>query len=387
MYQSECAPKSVRGMIVSAYQWMITIGLLIAGVVVNATKDRPDASCYRIPIGIQFAWAAILAGGLAVFPESPRWLIMKGREEQAQRALSRILSAPIDSPDVMEEYAEIASNLHHERSIGKSSYIDCFRNNEGRYGLRMWTGIWLQALQQLSGVNFIFYYGTTFFENSGIANSFLITIATDVVNVGMTIPGMVLVDRAGRRKLLLIGAAVMCISHFIVAITGTIIGNGNPAGQKVLVAFVCIFIGAFAATWGPMAWVVTGEIYPTAIRAKAMSMSTASNWLWNFAIGYATPYMVDSGAGNANLGAKVFFIWGGFCVVCFFFVYFFIPETKGLSLEQVDILYRNSSILGSNEYRKRIMNDNIHDDTIEAYATQRKADKGETEHVEKRELH
>ena len=386
MYQSECAPKSVRGLIVSAYQWMITIGLLIAAVIVNATKDINGPACFRIPIGIQFAWAAILATGLAIFPESPRYLIMKGHEEKAQRALSRILGAPVDSPEVMEEYAEIASNLHHERSLGKSTYLDCFRNNEGRYGLRMWTGIGIQALQQLSGVNFIFYYGTTFFKQSGISNSFLITIATSVVNVGMTIPGMLAVDRSGRRFLLLTGAVVMATSQLIVAIVGTIIGNGNAAGQKVLIAFVCIFIGAFAATWGPMAWVVTGEIYPNAIRAKAMSMSTASNWLLNFVIGYVTPYMVDSGPGNANLGAKVFFIWGGFCVICFFFVYFCIPETMGLSLEQVDILYRNSSILKSNQFRKQILSENIHDDTIEAYATQTKAGKGEAEHVEKRDF-
>ena len=137
----------------------------------------------------------------------------------------------------------------------------------------------------------------------------------------MTFPGMVAVDRAGRRPLLLIGAAVMAVSQLIVAITGTVIGSGDKSGQKVLVAFVCIFIAAFASTWGPLAWVVTSEIYPTAIRAKAMSLSTASNWLWNFGIGYATPYMVDSGPGNADLKSKVFFIWGGCCVLCFLFVW------------------------------------------------------------------
>ena len=154
---------------------------------------------------------------------------------------------------------------------------------------------------------------------------------------------------------------------------------------QVLIAFVCIFIGHFAAIWGPYAWVVTSEIYPTAIRAKAMSLSTASNWLWNFGIGYATPYLVDEGAGRAGLGSNVFWIWGGFCVIAAVFVFFFvrlllpvplrsdadatfqIPETKGLSLEQVDILYRNSSILKSNAYRKKILNEDIHNEDYEAY--------------------
>jgi len=177
----------------------------------------------------------------------------------------------------------------------------------------------------------------------------------------MTVPGIFLVDRMGRRSLLLIGAAGMAVCQLIVAIVGYTTMTTDLAGQKVLVAFVCIYIGFFAATWGPLAWVVTSEIYPTAIRAKAMSMSTASNWLLNFAIGYATPYLVNSGPGDAGLHTNVFFVWGGFCVLCFFFTFFCIAETRGLSLEQVDLLYRNSSIIGSNAYRRKILAENLHD--------------------------
>ncbi|GAA5881110.1 hypothetical protein JCM5296_000847 [Sporobolomyces johnsonii] len=379
MYQSECAPKSVRGMIVGAYQWMITIGLLIAAVIVNATQYRNDISCFAIPIGLQFIWAAILGGGLAFLPESPRYLIASGRDEQAQRSLARILGVEADSPQVAEEYAEIAAQIHHTRSLGGTSYIDCFRN-QNRNLLRTMTGIGLQALQQLTGINFIFYYGTQFFKNSHINNPFIITIATNVVNVGMTIPGLYLIDKAGRRVMLLIGAAGMVVCHFIVAGVGVGISADNESGQKVLVAFVCIFIGFFAATWGPMPWVVTGEIYPTATRAKQMSMSTASNWLLNFGIGYATPYLVDSGAGNADLGSNVFWIWGGVSVLCFIFVFFFVPETKGLSLEQVDILYRKSSILGSNKVRQQILDDNTFDDDKDAYKTVKS--QAQTSHTE-----
>ena len=107
----------------------------------------------------------------------------------------------------------------------------------------------------------------------------------------MTVPGIWLVDRAGRRRLLLIGAAGMLVCEFIIAIVGVSIPATNLAGQKVLIAFVCIYIAFFAATWGPIAWVVTGEIFPLAVRAKAMSMSTASNWLWNFGIGYASEFI------------------------------------------------------------------------------------------------
>jgi len=117
----------------------------------------------------------------------------------------------------------------------------------------------------------------------------------------------------------------------------------SVVANKVLIAFVCIYIFFFASTWGPIAWVVTGEIFPLKARAKCLSMTTATNWLLNWAIAYATPYLVNSGPGNANLQAKVFFIWGGFCLICAVFVYFLIYESKGLSLEQVDEMYAKES--------------------------------------------
>ncbi|GAA5936407.1 sugar porter family MFS transporter [Sporobolomyces koalae] len=385
MYQAECAPKSIRGGLVACYQWMITIGLLIAAIVVNGTKNINGRAAFQIPIGLQFIWGMILVVGLLLLPESPRYLLMKGRDEKARKSLSRILRDAPDSQQVNEELAEIAANLHHERSLGNASYIDCFRSGPGRNALRTWTGIGLQALQQLTGINFIFYYGTQFFENAGINRPFLITIATNVVNVGATIPGIWAVDKLGRRGLLLYGAAGMAVSQLIVAAVGVATPANDQTSQKVLIAFVCIFIAHFAATWGPLAWVVTSEIYPTTTRAKQMSLSTASNWLLNFGIGYATPYLVDKAPGSAGLQSNVFWIWGGCCVLCFLFTFFFIPETKGLSLEQVDILYRNSSILHSNKFRKQILAENMHDDDRDAYMRAPK-NTAMTEHKEKAEI-
>jgi SP family sugar:H+ symporter-like MFS transporter len=146
-----------------------------------------------------------------------------------------------------------------------------------------------------------------------------------------------MVERLGRRNLLLLGAVGMCVCQFIVAITGTVAGTSDIAAQRAAIAFVCIYIFFFASSWGPVAWVVTGELFPLKARAKCLSMTTASNWLLNWAIAFATPYMVD--VEHANLQSKVFFVWGSFCFVCIAFVYFMIYETKGLSLEQVDELY------------------------------------------------
>jgi MFS family permease len=153
------------------------------------------------------------------------------------------------------------------------------------------------------------------------------------VNVASTPVSFWTIERFGRRPLLIFGAIGMLICEFIIAIVGTA-APGSQAAGYVLVVFVCIYIFFFASTWGPAAWVVIGEIFPLPIRAKGVALSTASNWLWNFVIGYVTPYMVDQQKGN--LGAKVFFVWGATCTACVLFAYFFVHETRGLSLEQVD---------------------------------------------------
>ncbi|KAI8448396.1 hypothetical protein BY996DRAFT_6419800 [Phakopsora pachyrhizi] len=224
MYQSECSPKWIRGAVVACYQWAITIGLLVAAIIVQLTKD---------------------INSLYFLPESPKYLILKGHKQEAMNSLGRLLSLSTNSEPVQKEYDEVNDSLKKENALASFTYLDCFRSGPGKYRLRILTGIALQALQQLSGINFIFYFGTTFFRNSGISNPFLTTIITN--------------------------AAVMCACEFIVAIVGA---------------------------------VVTGEIYPLAIRAKGMSLSTASNWAFNFAIGYSTPYLVDIGPGKAGLQSK-----------------------------------------------------------------------------------
>jgi MFS family permease len=350
LYQSETAPKWIRGTIVGAYQLAITLGLLIAAIVNNATKDRMDTGCYRIPVAIQFAWAIILVVGMLVLPETPRFLIKKDKHEAAAKALARLRRMDINDPAIIEELSEIQANHEYELSMGSASYLEILR---GSIGKRLATGCGIQALQQLAGVNFIcmwssffgirtllirlVYYGTTFFHASGISNPFIITLITNIVNVVSTFPGLWMVEKWGRRPLLMFGAIGMCVSQLIVAIVGT--AASSDVANKVLIAFVCIYIFFFACSWGPVAWVVTGELFPLKARAKCLSITTATNWLLNWAIAYATPYMVNSGPGNANLQSKVFFIWGGFCFIALVFVYTCIYETKGLSLEQVDELY------------------------------------------------
>ncbi|TQS38220.1 hypothetical protein Golomagni_01281 [Golovinomyces magnicellulatus] len=359
LYQSETAPKWIRGVIVGSYQLAITIGLLLAAVVDNASKDRNDSGSYRIPIGIQFAWAIILMTGMFLLPETPRYLIRVGKTKQAARALSKLRRLSVEHSSIREELEEISQIYAHEVSLGKASYSDCVK---GGIAKRLLTGCLLQGLQQLTGtyqcyfsssINFIFYYGTQYFKNSGITNPFVITMITSAVNVCSTLPGLYAIDKFGRRPLLLWGAIGMCIAQFVVATLGTtttgqtsegVVFATNVVAQKVSIAFICLYIFFFATSWGPIVWVVTGEIFPFRVRAKALSITTAVNWLLNWAIAYSTPYLVNFGPGNLNLQSKIFFIWFGCCFFCIAFVWFFIYETKGLSLEQVDEMYNEVSV-------------------------------------------
>lgn len=260
LYQSETAPKWIRGVIVGSYQLAITIGLLLASIVNNATHDRYDTGSYRIPISVQFAWALVLISGMLILPETPRYMIRKEKPAAAAKSLARIRRLPESDPSLIDELAEIQANHEYELSLGKATYLDCFKGNLLK---RLITGCLLQALQQLTGINFIFYYGTQFFKNSGFQDSFVISLITNCVNTASTFPGLYAIEKWGRRPVLFWGAIGMCISQFLVAILGTTttsqddLGNiivQNIAAQKAAIAFICIYIFFFAASWGPIAW-------------------------------------------------------------------------------------------------------------------------------------
>ncbi|KAL4865828.1 hypothetical protein BDV12DRAFT_145146 [Aspergillus spectabilis] len=342
LYMSEIAPRKVRGAIVSGYQFCVTIGLMTASCVDYGTENRTDSGSYRIPIALQLLWAIILAVGLFLLPESPRYFVRKGELAKAAEVLARVRGQPQDSHYVKEELAEIVANNEYELQLIPqggyfASWMNCFRGSiwSPNSNLRRTVlGTSLQMMQQWTGVNFVFYFGTTFFSDLGtISDPFLISMITTIVNVFSTPISFYTMEKIGRRPLLLWGALGMVVCQFIVAIAGVVDGD-NPNTVSAQIAFICIYIAFFASTWGPGAWVVIGEIYPLPIRSRGVALSTASNWLWNCIIAVITPYMVDPDKGN--LKSKVFFIWGSLCACAFVYTYFLIPETKGLTLEQVD---------------------------------------------------
>ncbi|CCC08537.1 hypothetical protein SMACR_05781 [Sordaria macrospora] len=311
LYQSEMAPKWIRGTLVCTYQLSITMGLLAAAVVNILTYQLKSAAAYRVPIGLQLTWACVLALGLTVLPETPRYLIKRGDKNAAALSLSRLRRLDITHPALVEELAEIEANHQYEMALGPDSYKDILFG-EPHLGRRTFTGCCLQMLQQLTGVNFIMYYGTTFFNNAGVGNPFKISLIMQIINTASTIPGLFVVESWGRRRLLMVGAIGMAICQLLIAAYATANGSNNVTIQNK-------------------------------VRAKSMSISTASNWLLNFGIAYGTPYMqTNSAAGHESsidLGSKVFFVWGAFCIVAVGFVWCMVYETSKISLEQIDEMY------------------------------------------------
>ncbi|KAI8847465.1 general substrate transporter [Chytridium lagenaria] len=300
MYQSECAPKWIRGAVITCYQFAITVGILLASIVNNATQNRPNASAYQIPIGIQLLLAFILATGIIALPESPRWYVKCGKTDMGNQIFM--------------------PSERREKELGEMSYRDCFRNNDSKILRRTMTGIIIQACQQLTGeqpsLKVPASSNPSFSSLSSVSSTFY-----------PQSPGMFAVERIGRRNLLLIGAAGMGICEFTVAIVGVTAGI-TTASTYVLIIFICIYI-----FFSPQR-----EVFPLNIRAKAVSLSVASNWLWNFIIAFITPYMIDSGPGNANLGVKVFFIWG-----------------QRSHLEQIDDMYINCTVFESQKMNRQLL--------------------------------
>jgi sugar porter (SP) family MFS transporter len=290
---SEIAPRKVRGALVSGYQFCITIGILIANGAVFATKFRNDSGSYRIPIGIQFLWALILGVGLFFLPESPRYFVKKGRLEDAAKSLSSVRGQPVESEYIQAELAEIIANHQYEMSvIPNTSYLggwaNCFAGSlwNGSSNLRRTLlGILMQMMQQLTGINFIFYFGNVFLTSLGtIHNPFLISILSALINTLCTPLAFYAVDKWGRRTLLIWGSIGMITSQFLIGIVGVTAGKlsaHNNSAVSSMIAFIMINVGIFSFTWGPVAWVVVGEVFPLPIRSRGVGLSTASNWMWN----------------------------------------------------------------------------------------------------------
>lgn len=299
-------------------------------------KDYSGDISWRIPIAIQLIWGCMLFVGFALSPESPSYFAKKGKYEESKKALSRLRGLPIESQEIEEAFEAIKARQLADSQLGDSTYRELFSMKD-RIAFRTLIGVLLQVGQQVTGINFFFSYGVNFFRTSGITDPYVTQLILSAVNLGMTFPGMWIVYRFGRRQVLLYGAVVMFAGQIITGAIGTAM-PGEEVSGKVLIAFSCIFVAGFATTWGPVVWVVCAETFPIRMAAKCVTLATASNWAMNTVIAFVVPIIVNSD--GANLGPKITFVWAGFIAASYVFVLFFVPETKNLSIDQIDELYR-----------------------------------------------
>lgn len=284
MYQSETAPRQIRGSMVSCYQLFITLGIFIAYCINYGTKSDVSPASWRIPMGVGYIWSVIMAVGIMFLRESPRWEYRKGRVESARTTIAKSYGVPENHWEVDREVREIQAKLDAEKAGGgEHPWYEIFTGPRMMY--RTLLGISMQALQQLTGANFFFYYGTTIFTATGLDDSFQTSMILGGVNFLMTIPGTYVVEKFGRRRALITGGLWMFMCFLVFASVGSFqldqdTPTNTPQAGKIMIAFACLFIAGYAMTWAPIVWAIVGELYPTRYRAQAMGLATASNWIW-----------------------------------------------------------------------------------------------------------
>ncbi|OJD22453.1 hypothetical protein ACJ73_06198 [Blastomyces percursus] len=336
LYQGESAPRHIRGAMISCYQLFITLGIFVANCINFGTEGRNDSGSWRITIGITFIWILILGIGMSFFPDSPRYDYRTGKVDRAKESMMRFYGIPDNHQQLHLELEEIREKYEEDMAAKDQPWYEIFYAPRMRY--RILLGVALQALQQLTGANYFFYYGTTVFKGAGIENSYVTQMILGAVNFGSTFLGLYNIEHFGRRKSLIAGALWMFVCFMVFASVGHFKLNQEspeltPGPGKVMVVFACLFILGFASTWGPMVWAIIAELYPSRYRARAMAIATASNWLWNFLIAFFTPFI------TAAIDFRYGYVFAGCLFLAATTVYFGVIEGKGRTLEELDTMY------------------------------------------------
>jgi sugar porter (SP) family MFS transporter len=322
LYISEVAPPRVRGGLVSFNQLAITSGILLAYIVDFAFKGFADQ--WRWMLGVAAIPGAVLAIGMLTVPRTPRWLVMNGDEDRAREVLEELREGDEDA-DVEGELREIQEANERERGSHTKDLLT------SRLRPLLWVGIVLAIAQQFVGVNTVIYYAPTILSDTGLGSSAALaqTVVVGVTNVVFTIVAVLLLDRLGRRALLLTGTAGLLVALLVLGVYFSSSTLQADAGWLALGGLV-LFIAAFAIGLGPVFWLMISEIFPVGVRSKAMAVCTIFNWGANFLV--AQTFLSLS---NAITRQGVFFLYAGLAVLSLVFFAVRVPETKGRPLEEI----------------------------------------------------
>ena len=328
VYISEVAPADARGWQVSLFQLAITVGILLAYLVDYAFALIQG---WRWMFGLAVVPAGIFGLGMIFLPESPRWLVRKGRREDARATLSRIRG----TADVDPELAEIERSLQQAPESGRLS--DLLAPSIRR---SLVIGIGLAIFQQITGINTVIYYAPVIIQSAGISSAsgaILATAGIGLVNVLMTIVAMRLIDRSGRKPLLLIGIAGMAVT---LGFLGFVFRMSAHSGALAWLAVISMmaYVASFAISLGPIFWLLISEIYPLKIRNSAEGLAATFNWGSNLLITLTFLTLVE------QLGPSwTFWLYGLSAVAAWIFSYYIVPETKGRTLEEIEEYWRASA--------------------------------------------
>jgi sugar porter (SP) family MFS transporter len=323
LYLAEIAPAASRGAVTSLNQLCITLGILVSYLVGYAFATSPDG--WRWMLGLGAVPGAILATGMLVLPESPRWLAGHNRMPQAEAVLRRLRNTPAE---VADELATLRTDLLREggRLVPWSAML------APRLRPALIIGIGLAMFQQITGINTVIYFAPQIFQAAGLSSasvSILATAGVGAVNVALTIVSMWLIDRAGRRVLLLWSLGGMAATLLILAV-GFAFGASGATGWLTVLS-VAAYVAFFAVGLGPVFWLLIAEIFPLAVRGRAMSLATISNWGFNLLVTITFLGLIDL---FGRVGT--FLLYAVLTLVALVFTAVLVPETKGRSLEEIE---------------------------------------------------
>ncbi|KAF2661463.1 quinate permease [Lophiostoma macrostomum CBS 122681] len=342
VFVSENCPPAVRGRIAGLFQEFLVIGSTFAYWLDYGVSLRIPVSTkqWRVPVAIQLIPGGFMLFGLFFLKESPRWLMKNGRHTEAAESLAHIRCETIDHPEVVQELAEIRAAIEEELNATEGvTWRECLLPGN-RY--RFITGFCLMFWQQFSGTNSIGYYAPQIFQTVGLSKSSSSLFATGVygtVKVVTTAIFLIIgIDFVGRKKSLMAGAVWMSVMMFII---GAVLATHPPdtkspnvsSASIAMVVMIYLYVIGYSASWGPVPWVYLSEIFPTRLRAYGVGMGAATQWLFNFVITKITPEAVN------HIGWRTFLMFGIFCIAMCVFAFLFIKETKGRTLEEMDVLF------------------------------------------------
>mmetsp|Transcript_56151 Transcript_56151/g.99995 ORF Transcript_56151/g.99995 Transcript_56151/m.99995 type:complete len:495 (-) Transcript_56151:46-1530(-) len=334
LYQAEMAPPDLRGTLTSTYQLLLAFGIFIAALL-DLFLVNLDGG-WKLAIAFQAVPASLILMIMPFLPRSPRWLAQQGRLEEAEASLVDLRSA--EGPQVAKkELEEIVEEI--KALDGQKTWREVF---SGNIGFLVLIGASLQMLQQLVGMNAFMYFGPSIFTSFGYSGT-LFQMLTNAVNFLMTIPALFIIETAGRRALLMVGAVGMGISSASLAILGhfameqhghdLVLKSSSPWVGAAMTTAIFSFVSFFAATWGPTVWVYCAEMFPLKYRARCLGVTTMTNWVGNYLIAQFTPVLLNV------FGFSVFIIFTFFCGVALMMASY-LPETRGLSLEHIGQLFQ-----------------------------------------------